>query len=408
MGEGIDLRDPALPTRLPDAFGTLRETDPVWSVTDGTWLVTRYEDVARLLKDRERCDTDIHDRRGYDTDRPFGAGSAMEIYQHGLLVNQGGTHHRHHRAVFTEPFTRANVEREMTAVVARHAERLIAALPNDGEVDWVAEVARPMPLSVFAELFALPAEDTAWIFERVHEDSVAFDVLLDPALVPDTDIKRGERAMLELRSYLSDLAGQRRDEPGADLLSVMIVSTAERGDLIWDDGLSQSMEALTAGTGTTQALLNGMIEAFSGHPAQWRRVAADPDLLRPAVEEALRYVSPALAMGRIAKEDFELRGQPIRAGDVLQCGLLAANRDPRAFPEPDRLDVARSPNRHVAFGGGVHTCVGSHLAKLEAREILSRALRRWSRIEVDTSAIAMEPMLMLRTYSELPVRLVGR
>jgi cytochrome P450 len=265
-----------------------------------------------------------------------------------------------------------------------------------------------MPLSVFAELFALPAEDTAWIFERVHEDSVAFDVLLDPALVPDTDIKRGERAMLELRSYLSDLAGQRRDEPGADLLSVMIVSTAERGDLIWDDGLSQSMEALTAGTGTTQALLNGMIEAFSGHPDQWRRVAADPDLLRPAVEEALRYVSPALAMGRIAKEDFELRGQPIRAGDVLQCGLLAANRDPRAFPEPDRLDVARSPNRHVAFGGGVHTCVGSHLAKLEAREILSRALRRWSRIEVDTSAIAMEPMLMLRTYSELPVRLVGR
>ena len=166
MGEGIDLRDPALPMRLPDAFGTLRETDPVWAVTEGTWLVTRYEDVARLLKDRERCDTDIHDRRGYDTERPFGAGSAMEIYQHGLLVNQGGTHHRHHRAVFTAPFTRANVEREMTAVVARHAERLIAALPDDGEVDWVAEVARPMPLSVFAELFALPAEDTDWIFER--------------------------------------------------------------------------------------------------------------------------------------------------------------------------------------------------------------------------------------------------
>ena len=195
----------------------------------------------------------------------------MEIYQHGLLVNQGGTHHRHHRAVFTAPFTRANVEREMTAVVAGHAERLIAALPDDGEVDWVAEVARPMPLSVFAELFALPAADTDWIFERVHEDSVAFDVLLDPALVPDTDIKRGEQAMLELRSYLSDLAGQRRGEPGADLLSVMIVSAAERGDLSWDDGLSQSMEALTAGTGTTQALLNGVIEAFSAHPDEWSR-----------------------------------------------------------------------------------------------------------------------------------------
>jgi cytochrome P450 len=113
-------------------------------------------------------------------------------------------------------------------------------------------------------------------------------------------------------------------------------------------------------------------------------------------------------MGRIAKEDFELRGESIRKGELLMCDLLGANRDPRQFENPDALDVERSPNRHVAFGGGVHTCVGSHLAKLEGREILAQALQRWKRIEVDKDRIKMEPELMLRTYNSMPVRLVPK
>jgi cytochrome P450 len=130
--------------------------------------------------------------------------------------------------------------------------------------------------------------------------------------------------------------------------------------------------------------------------------------VRPAVEEALRFVSPALTMGRVALCDFELHGASIRAGDVLQCAVLVANRDPEAFADPDAFDVGRAPNRHVAFGGGVHTCIGAHVARLEAREVLTRAVARWSRIEVAGAGGELHPTLMIRTYKSLPVRLVAR
>lgn len=404
----FDLHDPNLSSTLYSQMSALREHEPVYRVNDESWIVSLYDDVSALLKDRERCDTDIFDKRGYREERPFGEGSGLEIYMHGLLVNQGGENHRHKRAVFTKPFTRANVENDLQGVVATEAAKLIDALPDEGEIDWVTEVARPMPLNVFTQLFQLPKSDVEWIFTRVHEDSVAFDALLDPSLVPDKDIQRGIDAMMELRDYLDKLAKVRDGQEGTDLLTVMVCMTAGRDDFSWDDGLSQTMEALTAGTGTTQASLNGMIEAFHDHPEEWDKLAADPEMVKPAVEESLRYVSPALGMGRIAKEDFELRGESIRKGDLLMCNLMAANRDPRQFDEPDGLDIHRKPNRHVAFGGGVHTCVGSHLAKLEGREILSRALARWKRIEVDKDNIKMEPELMLRTYNSMPVRLVPR
>jgi cytochrome P450 len=400
---GIDLLDPGLPRRLHAAFGALRETDPVHRVDDQTWLVTRYDDVAALLKDRDRCGTDIHSTRGYDDERPFGAGTALETFQEGLLVNLGTAAHRRVRGAFTRPFTRSAVEATMSALVARHADDLFAALPDDGEVDWVAALAGPLPARVFADLFALPPTDLPMLLGWLHEDTVAFDVLLSPRLVGPDDLARGQGAMLALREYLDVVARTRRRDPGDDLLS-WLVAAHERGALTWDDVLTQAMEALAAGTATTMTLVAGMLEAFAAHPGQWDRVRADARLVRPAVEEALRYVSPALAMGRIALQDFELHGRAIAAGDVLQCGVLAANRDPRAFPEPDVFDVGRVPNRHVAFGGGAHSCLGAHVARLEAREVLVRALARWRRVEVDPLGVALHPTLMIRTYRSLAAR----
>ncbi|HWI74748.1 MAG TPA: cytochrome P450 [Baekduia sp.] len=401
---GIDFRDPGLPRRLHTAF---RDLDPVVPLREGFWFVTRYEDVAALLKDRERCGTDIHRVRGYDARRPFGAGSALERFQEGLLINLGEADHRRVRGAFTRPFTRAAVEASMTALVAGLAEELLAALPDDGEVDWVDAVARPLPARVFAALFDLPAEDAEMLMGLLHEDTVAIDVLLDPAILDAEDLRRGQDAMLGLVTYLERLAVQRLEAPGEDLLS-FLTAAYRAGVLSWDDVLTQAMESLAAGTSTTQTLLSGMIEAFAEFPGEWDRVHADASLLRPAVEEALRFVSPALTMGRVALCDFELRGARIREGDVLQCAVLVANRDPEAFPEPDVFDVAREPNRHVAFGGGVHTCLGAHVARLEAREVLARAVARWSRIEVVGDGGVLHPTLMIRTYKSLPVRLVAR
>jgi cytochrome P450 len=405
---GIDLRDPGLPRALHRAFVDLQVADPVHRLRDGVWLLTRYDDVAAVLKDRARCGTDIHAKRGYDAERPFGAGSALERFQEGLLVNLGTADHRRVRGAFGAPFTRAAVEASVVAVVARHAEALLGALPDCGVVDWVARVAQPLPALVFAELFHLPSSDLAWLLERLHEDTVAFDVLLDPALVGPAELARGQRAMLELRTYLEELAVVRLETPGDDMLSLLVGAFCD-GVLSWDDVLTQAMEALAAGTSTTQTLLSGMLEAFASAPGEWDAVAGDPSgLVRPAVEEALRWVSPALAMGRIALADFDLHGRSIAAGDVLQCAVLVANRDPRAFASPERFLAARSPNRHLAFGGGVHTCLGAHIARVEAAVVLERAVARWRRIEVDAEGTALHPTLMIRTFRAMAVRLVAR
>ncbi len=404
---GIDFRDPGLPRRLHTAF---RGLPPVVALREGFWFVTRHEDVAALLKDRVRCGTDIHRVRGYDATRPFGAGSALERFQEGLLINLGEGDHRRVRGAFTKPFTRAAVEASMTEMVMSLVGELFDALPGEGEaeveVDWVEAVAKPLPAAVFRRLFALPEEDAEMLMGLLHEDTVAIDVLLDPAILSAEDLRRGQDAMLGLVTYLERLASERLQDPGDDLLSWLTLAYRQ-GVLSWDDVLTQAMESLAAGTSTTQTLLSGMVEAFAAFPDEWDRLHDDPSLLRSAVEEALRFVSPALTMGRVALMDFELHGVRVREGDVLQCAVLVANRDPAAFAEPDVFDITRSPNRHVAFGGGAHTCLGAHVARLEAREVLSRAVARWRRIEVVGEG-ELHPTLMIRTYRSLPVRLVAR
>jgi cytochrome P450 len=401
---GVDFRDPGLPRRLHTAF---RGLAPVVALRDGYWFVTRYEDVAALLKDRVRLGTDLHAVRGYDAARPFGAGSALERFQEGLLINLGADDHRRVRGAFGKPFTRSAVERSMTAMVSSLAASLLDALPDSGRVDWVTAVAKPLPAAVFRRLFDLPDEDAEMLMGLLHEDTVAIDVLLDPAILSAQDLARGQEAMLGLVTYLEALAARRLEEPGEDLLSWLVAAYRE-GVLSWDDVLTQAMESLAAGTSTTQTLLSGMVEAFAAFPGEWERVADDLSLVASAVEEALRWVSPALTMGRVVLEHFTLHGETLRAGDVVQCAVLVANRDPAMFAEPDRFDVGRTPNRHVAFGGGVHTCLGAHVARLEAREVLSRAVARWSRIEVEPPGGELHPTLMIRTYKSLPVKLVGR
>jgi cholest-4-en-3-one 26-monooxygenase len=400
---GIDFRDPGLPRRLHAAMA---ELPPVVALGPGRWMATRHADVAALLKDRARLSTDLHAVRGYAEARPFGAGSALERFQEGLLINLPADAHRRVRGAFTPPFTRGAVQRSMGALVAGLASELLDALPDDGEADWVEAVAQPLPARVFMALFDLPRDDVDLLLELLHEDTVAIDVLLDPALVAAADLERGQAAMLGLVTYLEALALRRLEEPGDDLLS-FLCAAHRAGALSWDDVLTQAMEALAAGTSTTQTLLSGMVEAFAAFPEQWDRVHDDLGLVAGAVEEALRWVSPALTMGRVVIEDFMLHGVSFRAGDVVQCAVLAANRDPEAFPEPDDFDVGRTPNRHVAFGGGVHTCLGAHVARLEARAVLERAVARWRRIEVVAPG-ELHPTLMIRTYRSLPVRLVAR
>lgn len=415
----FDLHEPGLPGRLHRAFDALREEDPVHSIGESRWLLTRYDDVATILKDREHCGTDIHALRGYDETRPFGAGSALERVQEGLLINLPDGEHRRVRGAFTKPFTRHSVETQVTGIVSGIVDELFAALPDDGAVDWVAAVARLLPGRVFQTLFGLPQDELERLLALLHQDTVAIDVLLSPALVAPDDLARAGAAFLALREELDGLARARQGQGGGDLLS-FLVEQHDAGRLTCDDVLTQAIEALAAGTSTTMTLLTGMVEAFAQHPAQWQLMRGDQTLVRPAVEEALRWVSPALSMGRIATVDFALHGQLIRAGDVIHCGVLPANRDPRVFDDPHAFDVQRAgrprpdgqkgaPGQagapHVAFGGGTHVCLGAHVARLEARVVLERLRERYARITIAPGGAVLHPTLLIRTYASLPVYL---
>lgn len=402
---GIDFTDPGLPRSLPLAFDELRASDPVHALRDGAWLLTRHDDVAAVLKDRARCATDIHRIRGYDETRPFGAGTALERIQEGLLINLPAGEHRRQRGAQSARYMRHHVEQQMTALVERLTAELLAALPAGAEVDLVPALTRTLPIRLFMELFALPADDVERLLDWTHYDTVTFDVLLSPALVAPAELRRGQDAMFELRAYLDALAQERLRAPGADLMSFLLEAHAG-GLLSYEEVLTQAGEALAAGTTTTQTLLAGMLEALALHPDQWDRLRAQPQLVPAAVEEALRFVSPVLSIGRVALEDFELRGVPIRAGDVLQPLVLAANRDPEVFPDPHAFDIGRSPNPMLSFGGGAHVCLGQHIARLEARVMLTRMLERFERIELDAPG-TMHPTLVVRTYRDLRARLVG-
>lgn len=417
-GANLDLHDPTLPGRLHRAFDELRANDPVHRMGDGRWLLTRYDDVVEILKDRERCGTDIHAVRGYDELRPFGAGSDLERVQEGLLINLPDADHRRIRGAFTRPFTRASVEERLTEFVSGLVDERFAQLPAEGEVDWVTALARPVPGQVFQFLFALPDEQLEWLLTLLHQDTVAIDVLLAPDLVSDADLAVAREAFLDLRRELDAMAHARRGGDGEDLLT-FLTDQHDAGRISWDDVLTQAMEALAAGTSTTSTLLTGMVEAFATHPEQWELLRADRSLVKPAIEEALRWVSPALSMGRVAMVDFAYGGQQIQAGDVLQCGVLPANRDPAVFDDPHAFDITRStrprpdgkkgaPGQagapHVAFGGGTHTCLGAHIARLEARIVLERLLDRYASIELAPGAAQLHPTLLIRTYASMPVR----
>lgn len=414
----LDLHDRALPARLHRAFDEIREQQPVYRLGDGRWLLTRYDDVAMILKDRTRCGTDIHAVRGYDATRPFGAGSELEQTQEGLLINLPAAEHKRVRAAFTRPFTRASVEAEMTALVAGLVDQLFGELPDEGEVDWVASVSGVLPGRVFQRLFGLPPADEARLLKLLHQDTVAIDVLLAPELVAPRELAEASEAFMRLRREIDTLAHARRGQGGGDLLT-FLTDQYDAGRLSWNDVLTQALEALAAGTSTTMTLLTGMVEAFAQFPAQYDLVRADEALVRPAIEEALRYVSPALSMGRVVLEDFVLHGVQLKAGDVVQCGVLPANRDPRVFGDPHAFDVRRherprpdgakgAPGQagaaHLAFGGGTHVCLGAHVARLEARLVLERLRQRYARITTRPGA-ALHQTLLVRTYRSLPVTL---
>ena len=353
-----------------DQFAWLRENAPVyWHANGGRdgwpgfWAVTRHEEVAFVSR---HPDLFSSARRLV----VFGEVPEPQVaMQRLMMLNMDPPQHTRQRAFVNRGFTPRMIGR-LEEHITEVCYGLIDAVRSRGTADFVTEIAAPLPLQVICELMGAPLEDRDRIY-KLSNQLVGAD---DPEFQSPTGQRMQHAAAVEIYAYAGELAARRRARPADDIVT-RLLQPDETGAVLSDDEFDLFFLLLTvAGTETTRTAASGGMAAFFEHPEQWQRLVDDPSLVRPAVEEIVRWVSPVNMFRRTATSDVMLGGRQIAEGDKVVIFYSSANRDEAVFAAPDEFDVGREPNPHVGFGGGgPHFCLGRHLAALELR-VLLRAL----------------------------------
>ncbi|MQY05947.1 cytochrome P450 [Actinomadura macrotermitis] len=354
------------------AFERLRETDPVFfHEPTGQWVISRYADVDVLLRDRRLGRSYLH----LATHEEFGQTAEPEflrpfwdLVRAGMLDVEPPVHTRLRRLV-AKAFTARMVE-GLRPMVRSLAEELAGGLAARGGGDLLAEVAEPLPVNVIAEMLGVPASDRALL--RPWSADICGMYELNPSREAQ---ETAVRAAVEFSAYLRELARARRADPRDDLISAL-AQVADEGDRLTEDELvGTCVLLLNAGhEATVNATGNGWWALFR-NPGELARLRADHALVPTAVEEMLRYDTPAPMFERWVLADIEVAGVHIPKGAEVALQFASANRDPKVFPAPARMDVARDPNPHISFGLGIHYCLGAPLARIEMAESLGALLR---------------------------------
>jgi cytochrome P450 len=339
-------------------YARLRGAAPVLrDPRSGTWMLLDYDGVKRALTDHAAFASDVS---------LAGRGNL------GWMIFTDPPRHTKLRALVMRAFTpRAVVALEPR--IREIARGLLDRTAGRGEMELVADFSVPLPLMVIAELLGAPAAD--WPRFRAWGDAImALANTVSPGPEAQQAVARFRAAHAEMREYLGPLLARRRAAPEDDLLTRLTAAEVDGEWLTDDEILAFFQLLLLAGHETTTNLLDNAVLAFHEHPDQLARLRAAPYLLPSAIEEVLRYRSPVQAAFRVAMRDVELHGQTIPARSLVLAMIGSANRDPQQFADAERFDVAREPNLHVAFGHGIHFCVGAPLARLEARVALPMLL----------------------------------
>lgn len=380
-------------------FASLRERDPVhWSDEADAWLVTRYSDCVAVFRDDEHVSSDkltaVLAMLPDDTVTEF-----EPLRRHlgaWVVLHRPPVHTRLRRVV-----GRSFAPRAMDVLRGRiHAivKELLGDLSKRREIDFVADFAYPLPAQVIAALLGVPAADRDH-FKRWSVDIARFQEGVDDDLV-DT-ARRAQESVLAMNELVERLVAARSRQPQDDLISVMV--QARSAGLMSDDELyGMCSFLLTAGHETTTALLGNGLRAMLASDSTWPSDDERSASVAAAVEELLRFDSPLQRITRVATTDFELAGRSIRKGDRLWMMLGSANRDEKQFPEPDRIRLDRIENRHIAFGSGIHACLGAPLARLEARIAFTQLFGQVGRMELRGGA-EMFRGVSLRQPSSLPL-----
>ncbi|MFJ6634971.1 cytochrome P450 [Streptomyces sp. NPDC091376] len=365
----LPYTDPAFLADPFPLYRQLREEGPVRrAVIAGgleAWLVTRYEDGLAALSD-PRLSSDVRDASDPRLMQQLPV-TERESMLSNMLRTDPPDHTRLRRLV-SKAFTARRVA-ELRPRVQEITDRLLDDVVAAGRAELVADFALPLPVTVISELLGVPVEDRH-DFQRWTDD-----MLLRRAEMPDPAVVNA--AWEQMRSYLTKLLEAKRARPGDDLLSALITARDEEQRLNEDELIAMSFLLLVAGYITTVNLIGGGIAALLAHPDQLALLRDDPALLPGAIEEFLRYdgpVSPGIA--RFAREEVEIAGVTVPPGATVLIASAIADRDPARFADPDRLDITRRDNAHLAFGHGIHYCLGAPLARLEGQVAIGTALRR--------------------------------
>jgi cytochrome P450 len=390
--------NPMDPEFLADPYPTyhrLRAEDPVHHSPLGFWVLTRYEDVSAVLRDprfiKEPLAALVAARFGVEV--PRGVGLSM--------LDRDPPDHTRLRSLVGTAFTPRVVE-GLRPRIQQIVDGLITHAQAVGSMDVIEEFAYPIPVNVICELLGIPVAD----HERFKGWSLDIARGLDSIYLPaDSEVPRRSAASRHaISDYFRDLIARRRAAPRGDLLSALIAAEEAGDKLNEEELLATCILILIAGHETTVNLIGNGVLALLRNPDELRRLRATPGLITSAVEELLRYDGPVQRTARVASAEATIGGRTIARGEMVMPFIGAADRDPAQFPDPDRLDLTRGDNRHIAFGWGIHFCLGAPLARLEGQIAIDALVRRLPRLELVDDKAEYRQSLTLRGLKTLPVK----
>lgn len=381
-------------------YETMREKQPVFSAIgpqsgNRIWFMVNYDDVVAVLKDqrfvkdvRKNVPQKYHHK--YLPEIPNPAFEAIDRH----LLNLDAPDHTRLRALVHKAFTPARVN-DLKPRIEAIADALLDDMADKHEVDLIDAYAFPLPITVIAEMLGINKDDR----EKFREWT--------KVLLFGMDEEEAAFKAMEFMQYMNELIEERRQTDTGDILSALVQVEQDGDSLDHMELLAMIFLLLVAGHETTVNLIgNGML-ALMTHPDQMQKLQANPGLMPGAVEEMLRYNGPVeTPTPRFASQDVVVNGVTITEGDVVLPSLLAANRDPKVFQNPNTFDITRSPNPHVAFGHGIHYCLGAPLARMEGNIAISKLLSRYPNIQLNVNVADLEwtPSLLIHGMKALPVR----
>lgn len=390
------LLDPAVLANPYPLFHRLRREDPVhWDPFLHAWVVTRYADVLEVLHTFSADRTPTPEQLA-----SMGLAQLAPLAQ--LMVKQmlfmDASGHGRLRGLASQAFTPARIE-TLRSHIQEIVEQLLDAVQNRRSMDVIADLAEPLPAIVTAEMLGLPVEDR----HRLKAWSANFAEMLGNFQHNPDHARRMLQTVEEMTAYFRDAVEEIKRHPREGLIHSLLTAEIDGDRLTEEEVVANAIITMVGGQETTTNLMGNGVLTLLRHPEQMEKLRGDLSLTASAVEEMLRFESPSQHTARLAPSDRQLGGKEIRKRQAVIAVMAAANRDPERFPEPDRFDVARGDNRHVAFGYAAHFCFGAPLARMEGQVAFSALLRRFENIQLLPQDLVWRTNLGLRGLNSLKV-----